>query len=276
MKILIAFSTLLFSINLIGMESPSKSIIKKNKYYQNIMNSFNQPDPLNFDKECDLFNKAVDSRDSDEAYKILKEILENDIHFPNHRMFDDMQTILMNFVLGFIGCINIEKLMHKHENNILEEKFSSLYTKYLDLTNALSEYKMEHNIDLDQINISTCNGFNSCLITLAIKLSASIQILNFLLEEGITFNKADINGNTPLHILAALPEDNSTLAIAKCLIRYKIDIHAINTRNLKPRIIAAQHNNISLAKILMKAREYYREDADYLRRLAIHNCMHRK
>jgi len=278
MKRLVIVTLLLFSINLSGMESTQNkmnlSYLINNNYCIGILDAVNG--------ERESFNEAVKLRNSQEAYQFLNEILDNDLHYPNDKAFNDHQKILMYFVLKFIESINMEILIYECKNNITEKELNLSYSKYLNLVNSLSLYKREHNIELDQINMSTCNGFDVCLITLAIKLCPSIQMLEFLIKEEITLNKADINGNTPLHILATLPEDNTTLAMAIYLRQNGMDISPDNNQRLNPRDLALKHKNKILAKILSpklylfhfctsKCCQSKVEKPHSIRKLAIHN-----
>jgi len=247
MKKLIILSTLLFNLNLISM----KSVLDSNVIQFNTnINTFSQfKSPAENEKLNSLrkqFSEALNSRNSENVYNILYNTLKE-----YHYFFDNRQKIFLSFVMGFIECIKFENLIY------LKSIFPvNANITHLSLINQLSEYKKKHDIDLDEINIYTCNGFDTCLLNLAIKLCPSPKMLKFLIEEGIIINKANSNGDTLLHILAILPEDEAILAIAQCLIKNRIEIWAINNQRLSAYDIAREYENIQLAQMLGNTMQY--------------------
>jgi ankyrin repeat protein len=80
---------------------------------------------------------------------------------------------------------------------------------------------------------------------IAIKMK-NREIFDKLLEYGASPSASDLNGDTPLHLAAAV-----NTGMAQILLRYKIEIDSKNADGKTPLFIAVENNNESLVKILL-------------------------
>lgn len=254
-NLLIIVLSVLVSFNLSCMEEKYQLNLDEN--FNNVIDAFR----CNINNELSeeellinlrqLFAEAIDSKDSSDAYKYLKQARKEYRH-----LLSKVQKKCISFVIKFIECIELEKKLyalnsrHGIDDKRSEKKFNKLYTQYTNLMNKLTSYMENNNIYIDDVNMATCAGFDTCLLELSIKLCPGIRMLKFLFNHQINLNISDQIGNTPLHFIASLPETPVTKSMTKFLLKNGIDKDAINNDNQRAIEVAVANNNQKIARIL--------------------------
>lgn len=229
----------------------SSDLNQESSEEENKEDEYDVCDEENLNLLREKFSESVESGDAHRAYRVLKSAI---ISYPH--LLEYSQKTNLIFTLMVIHAIDFDnkRVKRDHGEVNLLDKNDVYEQQYHNLMQELKKYIQLNHIDLDDITIVTCCGFDASLLKLTVQLSTSTKMLMFLVSEGINVNIADAHGDTLLHILATLPETVYSKSIVNCLLEHGIDIHAINHVGKTPLLctISANALNMKIIKLLLK------------------------
>jgi len=267
MKRLILFLTILFGLNLNGMEeqnsfSDSETSVIINSYTHSDDESFvtdsddesaensENEENIGIDSLYVLFDRALIQGKSEIACNVLRYMVET---YSN--TLNDSQINYIDFVITFLTAITLDNDIIASANSTMSEKSFQVLSNTFNQTIAeLQDSINQNKIELDEVNASTCYGFNTCLMKLVLDLADSIMMLKFLLDHGLNINIADEMGNTPLHLLANLPGNKENENMIRCLLEHNADLEAVNHIGQTPLHCVINENCINVMALMYLTR----------------------
>ena len=111
---------------------------------------------------------------------------------------------------------------------------------------------IEHGADLEMTNDSKATAFSGCAWT------CNMDCLEIMIKAGCNLNAQNEEGETPLNMIAAMPEDNDNSSVKRALVCARLieagaDVDIQNVFGASPIMNLVKHPNFSMIRQLLQA-----------------------